>query len=58
MESQIIKNIASYLGLSLVIGLLVGKLLNNPALGVLSGLILHVLISGFSHSSTVKTLEQ
>lgn len=55
MESEIVKNIASYLGLFLVLGLLIGVLLNQPALGVLSGLTVHVIISGLFQSSNVET---
>jgi hypothetical protein len=47
MASQILKNAASNLGLCLVFGLLAGMLFNNLALGVLGGLIGHLIIRGF-----------
>lgn len=53
---QIIKNIASNLGFSLVVGLLVGMLLNNPALGALGGLVLHLIFSGLYRSNEAKVV--
>ena len=45
MALQSVKNAASNLGLFLVFGLLAGMLFKNPALGVLGGLMCHLLIN-------------
>lgn len=47
MASQMMKNVASNLGLFLVLGLLAGMLFKNPALGLMGGLFCHLLISCF-----------
>jgi len=43
------KNTASNLGLFLVFGLLVGLLFDNLSLGVLGGLVCHLIINNFHH---------
>lgn len=46
--SQLLKNLSANPGLFLVLGLLVGMLLHNPALGALGGLLCHLIINSIS----------
>lgn len=51
MAPQIIKNAATNLGLFLVFGLLAGMLFNKPALGVLGGLLSHLVVNSIYHGN-------
>ena len=52
-----IKHVASNLGIFLVFGLLAGMLFHNSALGVLGGLVCHLLVNSVYNANTAKPKE-